>query len=287
MNDLIPEQIVDFHVHLFPDQLFEAIWKFFSEQYHWQIVYKMYYKQCIQYLLQNGVSHIVYSNYAHKKGVAEPLNRWNIKILNQNKNLYCFAAFHPDDDNSLQIAASVLEHPRVIGFKLHHLVQHFYPDDERLFPLYEMVIEKNKRILFHIGNGPVGSDHVGYKNFIPLLKRYPQLSVNIAHLGGHEFEPFFDLLKENKNMMMDTSFCFSKDDAFIFDLHPKILEKNKDQLLYGSDFPNLIFPRSEEIETLASFELSKAFYRQLFRENGRRLLDRHCTVEQQNGEQKP
>ena len=29
----LPETIIDFHVHLFPDELFDAIWKFFSREY--------------------------------------------------------------------------------------------------------------------------------------------------------------------------------------------------------------------------------------------------------------
>ncbi|MBT4089114.1 MAG: amidohydrolase family protein [Deltaproteobacteria bacterium] len=278
MNSLIPTQIIDFHVHLFPDPLFDAIWKFFSEQYKWQIIHNKYSQESIDYLKNKGVSRIIYSNYAHKKGVAKALNEWNIDTLNRNENLYCFAAFHPDDEDCLQMAKSVLDHPRVIGFKLQHLVQDFFPADERLFPLYEAVMEKNKRILFHVGTGPVANKYVGYKNFIPLLHRYPQLPANVAHLGGHEFKLFFDLLKDHKNMMMDTSFCFFRNGELSFNLSPEYLESNKDRLLYGSDFPNLIFPRSEEIETLAELKLSNAFYQQVFWDNGKRLLDKHCPL---------
>ncbi|NQU65449.1 MAG: amidohydrolase family protein, partial [SAR324 cluster bacterium] len=252
MNSMIPKQIIDFHVHLFPDPLFDAIWKFFSEQYSWEIIHKKYSQQCIDYLTDKGVIPIVYSNYAHKKGVAKGLNDWNIDILNRNENLYCFAAFHPDDEDGLTMAKSVLNHPRVIGFKLHHLVQNFFPDDERLFPLYEAVMEKNKRILFHVGTGPVGSPYVGYKNFSPLLRRYPQLPANVAHLGGLEFKQFFDLLDDHPNMMLDTAFCFFREEGSRFNLSSEYLETYKDRLLYGSDFPNLIFPRHEEIETLAT-----------------------------------
>lgn len=276
MKSIIPEQIIDFHVHLFPDPLFNAIWKFFSKHYSWEILQKKYYQQSINYLKDQGVTPIVYSNYAHKKGVAKALNDWNIDILNRNENLYCFAAFHPDDEDCLTMAESVLSHPRVIGFKLHHLVQDFFPSDERLFPLYETVMEKNKRILFHVGNGPAGNKYVGYENFIPLLRRYPQLPVNIAHLGGYEFKLFFDLLDDHENMMMDTAFCFFRKAEFSFNLSSDYLETYKDRLVYGSDFPNLVVHRNEEIEVLSELGLSKDFYSQVFWENGKRLLDNHC-----------
>ena len=70
---------------------------------------------------------IVFSNYAHKKGIAEPMNEWNLNILEKFTNLYCFAAFHPDDDNALKYAEQIISHPRVAGIKLHLQVQKFYP----------------------------------------------------------------------------------------------------------------------------------------------------------------
>ena len=169
----IPEKIIDFHVHLFPDKLFDAIWDSFAKIYNWNIIHRYYYKECIARLRQSGVGTIVYSNYAHRAGIAEGLNRWNIKILEEYEGLYCFAAYHPDDDNALEMAQRLLENPKILGFKLHHLVQNFYPCDVRLFPLYEMVIRKNKHILFHTGTGPVGNKYVGLGTFHEGGKKIP------------------------------------------------------------------------------------------------------------------
>ncbi len=276
----LPKKIIDFHVHLFPDKLFDAIWGFFSSVYDWKVIHKMYYKECVQYLNQRDVSHIVYSNYAHKKGVSAELNTWNKQILDEISNLYCFAAFHPEDDNTLEIARDVLKHPKVLGFKLQLLVQNFYPDDERLFPLYEMVIEQNKRILFHVGTGPVGNQYVGYEHFIKVLKRYPQLHANVAHMGGYEYKEFMDLLPDYPNLFLDTAFTFYKSMDSGFNLPPSSMEQNKDQLVYGSDFPNLIFPREEEIEVLQSYNLSEEFYQKLFFDNGLRLVKQHTKQEE-------
>jgi len=278
LSHRLPSQLIDFHVHLFPDQLFDAIWKFFETVYQWPILYPFYYQQCIAYLRQNSVKQIVYSNYAHKKGVAAYLNNWNLDVLKNNEDLYCFAAFHPDDENGLEMAARVLKHPRVLGFKLQLLVQNFYPADERLFPLYELVIEKNKRILFHVGTGPTGNSFVGYNNFLPLIRRYPDLPANIAHLGGFEFKQFFDLLQDYPKLMMDTAFCFFPKLNMVFDLPSEYLENHADRILYGSDFPNLLFPREEEIEALVSFGLSDRFYQDVFHNNAKRLLDIHCPL---------
>jgi len=90
----LPEKIIDFHVHLFPDKLFDAIWDSFVKNYNWNIIHRYYYKECIARLRQSGVGTVVYSNYAHRAGIAEGLNRWNVKILEEYEGLYCFAAYH-------------------------------------------------------------------------------------------------------------------------------------------------------------------------------------------------
>lgn len=268
----LPEKIIDFHVHLFPDKLFNAIWQYFSAAYGRSIIHEFYYRECIDYLHEKDVEYIVYSNYAHKKGIAKGLNKWNLKVLEEYPGLYCFAAYHPDDDDALDMARSLLDHPGILGFKLQLLVQRFYPHDERLFPLYEMVIEKGKRLLLHVGNGPVGNSFVGIDNFMKLLERYPDLPANVAHMGGLEYGEFIGLLDNFPNIFLDTTWAFLPQSGFMFDQGKEVLEIHKDRIIYGSDFPNLIYPRKEEIDCLLDLDLSQDFYKKVFRENGIALL---------------
>ena len=125
----LPPTIVDFHVHLFPDRLFEAIWDFFSKRYKWDVLHRLFWRDCISYLRERNVGPIAYSNYAHKEGVAAPLNAWNLEVLDEVPDLYCFAAYHPGDKDGLSMARKMLAHPRVLGFKLQLLVQRLYPHD--------------------------------------------------------------------------------------------------------------------------------------------------------------
>ena len=167
----LPDNIIDFHVHLFPDRLFESIWQFFEKGYGRSVLHHLYYRQCVDYLRQRGIGTIVYSNYAHKEGVAEGINAWNLKVLDEIPDLYCFAAYHPGDADALEMADKLIKHPHIIGFKLQLLVQRFYPHDERLIPLYEMVQASNKRMLLHVGTGPVGNE------FVALLKDSSLVSI--------------------------------------------------------------------------------------------------------------
>jgi predicted TIM-barrel fold metal-dependent hydrolase len=275
LNGLVSD-IVDFHVHLFPDRLFDAIWKSFSRDYGWDVIHQLYANDCMQYLRERGVGPVVFSNYAHKQGVAAGINRWNLEVLESDPDLYCFAAYHPDDEEGLEMARELLSHPRVLGFKLQLLVQRLYPHDERLLPLYDLVMERGKRMLLHVGSGPVGNEFVGLDNFLKLMRRYPTLSVNVAHMGSLEYRSFFELLPDYPGLMFDTSFAFLEKLGRVCDVPREDLERYRDRIVYGSDFPNVILPREDEIDYLLGLDLSDDFYRNVFHGNGMRLIGEHA-----------
>jgi len=270
----LPAQpIVDFHVHLFPDRLFEAIWKHFVADYGWSVLHRLYWRECVAYLRERGVGPIVYSNYAHRPGIAKGLNDWNLTVLEETSDLYCYAAYHPGDADALAMAASLLEHPRILGFKLQLLVQQFTPHDERLFPLYELVMAKGKRLLLHTGTGPVGNEFVGIVPFRKLMARYPELPAIVAHMGALEYRAFGELLADHPGIFLDTAFAFLPGLGAVCDLGAEFLEKHRERILYGSDFPNILFPREDEIDALLGLNLSQAFYDSVFRDNGLRLIE--------------
>jgi len=267
-----PKQFIDFHVHLFPDRMFDAIWHYFSSVYHWKVLHCMYARDCIHYLFDKNVCPFVYANYAHKKDVAQGLNQWNKKVLDEYDDIYCFAAFHPDDDNAMDIARDILDHPKVLGIKLQFLVTQFYPHDERLYPLYELIMKKNKRLLLHIGTGPAGNQYVGAAQFEPVLRQFNELPANIAHMGGFEYQQFMDFLGSYKNLYLDTTFSFLPKKELHFNLDVSWLLKYQDRIVYGSDFPNVIYPREAEIENLIKLGLSPEFYEKIFFKNGMHLI---------------
>jgi predicted TIM-barrel fold metal-dependent hydrolase len=270
----LPEKIIDLHVHLFPDRLFDSIWKFFSSGYGMDVLHRLYYRECVEYLRERGVGPIVYSNYAHKPGIARGLNEWNLRVLDEIPDLYCFAAYHPGDDDALSMARDLLLHPRVLGFKLQLLVQRFYPYDERLLPLYGLVMERGKHMLIHAGNGPVGNEFTGAGHFRKLMDIFPDLPVTVAHMGALEYREFMAFLDAYPRMYMDTSFTFLPGLSMRFDLGSEALEKHRGRIFYGSDFPNIIFPREDEIDHLLGLGLSREFYEDVFFGNGMSLIRR-------------
>jgi uncharacterized protein len=271
----IPEPIVDFHVHLFPDGFFDAIWRFFKDRLGVDVLYRLYWRPCVAHLRERGVGPIVFSNYAHKKGVAKTLNDFSLAALGEDQDLYCFAAYHPDDDDAVAMAERMLDHPRILGIKLQCVVQDLSPLDGRLFPMYERVIERGKRLLLHAGTGPVrAGEHTGVATFRRLLRRYPDLPAVVPHMGGLEFQAFLGLLDDHPLLYLDTSYAFVPGTPYRFPLGAETLERHRGQILYGSDFPNVIHPRESEIRCLEEMGLSADFYAKVFRDNGLKLLGR-------------
>ena len=67
--------VVDAHVHLFPDGVFEAIWRWF-DTHGWPIRYKLHTPKVLDFLFTRGVSRFVALHYAHKPGMARALNEY-------------------------------------------------------------------------------------------------------------------------------------------------------------------------------------------------------------------
>ena len=76
--------------------------------------------------------------------------------------------------------------------------------------------------------------------------------------------------------MWYTSFSFLPEMNIFSELRIEDLERHQDRVLYGSDFPNLIFPYDMEIHEIRKLELSDAVKKKFLYDNGHRLLRETC-----------
>ena len=79
--------VIDAHVHIFPQNFFSAVWKWF-DQNGWHIRYQLTSSQVLEFLRSHGVQHIIAFQYAHKPGIANDLNKsWWENALSMTKEL--------------------------------------------------------------------------------------------------------------------------------------------------------------------------------------------------------
>jgi len=275
-------EYIDAHSHFFPPQIFSAIWSYFEQPDEsgnvkgWSINYKLPTEELVRFLeLQNVKAYTTY-NYAHKEGVAEYINEWVKEFCTTHKNAIPFGCVWPDDKNRTEYIRKIIEDYNFLGIKIQPLVQEFYPDDKRMYEVYNILLDHGKWICFHAGTAPYRNKYVGYKNFIKFINRYPDMKVVIAHMGAFEYEKFFHLLDKYENLYLDTTMIYIPDNIFPErkSKQPKLEEliSYQDRILFGSDFPNIPYDYQLSTKGLLEFDLSKNFYENIFFNNAKRLF---------------
>lgn len=278
---------IDTHCHFFPPQIFEAIWNFFEQPdsdgnpQGWIIKYKDPIEILVEILESKNVVAYTTYNYAHKKGVAEFINDWTIKFVKGHKRAIPFGCVWPDDKDRLDYIGKIFYEFDFLGLKIQPLVQNFYPDDKRLYQIYDIIVDLGKWFTIHAGTAPYANEFVGYSHFKKFIEKYPNMNVIVAHLGAYEYQEFFKLLDIYENLYLDTSMVYIPGEIYHKwkrDLDyptPEELLSYQDRLLYGSDYPNIPFEYETSTKGLFNLNLPRKFYENIFYNNAKKLFNIH------------
>jgi len=273
---------IDAHTHFFPPQIFKAIWSYFEKpdengnESGWSINYKLSTEELVSFLNNQNVKSFTTYNYAHKRNVAAYINEWVKQFCDKYENAIPFGCVWPDDKDRVDYIRTIFDDYQFYGIKIQPLVQEFYFDDERMYEIYDLVLDRGKWICFHAGTAPYRNKYVGYKNFMKFLDKYPDMNVIIAHMGAFEYSKFLQLLDNHENLYLDTTMIYIPNNIFPERItkRPKVedLISYQDKILYGSDFPNI--PYNYELSTLGLLELDlpRKFYEKIFYENAKQLF---------------
>jgi len=265
----------DAHVHLFPEQLFDAIWGWFSSS-GWDIPYANWeLGSYVDYLKEMGMDCAFLLTYAHKPDMSLELNRWVRDFCRQYPCFIPFACIHPLDSNLEEVIFTVMDDWQFAGFKLQLSVQQFAADDSRLEPIYQAVLERHKPIIIHTGTAPYSEDDplLGLDHLERVMIRWPELKVVIPHLGFYEFEKAFSLIERYPNVYLDTSWVLG---------NPKVqlpvsrlvyfMERYPQRFLYGSDFPIMEYKPESGLDALLSLGLTRETLHSILIGNARSLI---------------
>lgn len=227
----------DAHVHLFPDGLLSAIYRWFRED-GWHLPYALPHVDLLRRLEREGVHGASVLLYAHRPGIAAGLNAWLRDLVRRHPWLVPFGTVHPDDEDMAGEVRRCLDEYGFAGIKVHCNVQRVAPDDPRLEPLFALAEERRVPIVIHAGRLPYPDAFTGAHRFRRLLARHPALRVQVAHLGADEWEAFFGLLDEYEGVVLDTAWIAGN--PRFRPLPDPVLQgisRHPDRILFGSDFP--------------------------------------------------
>lgn len=270
-------KIFDAHVHFFPDPMFQAIWNWFDEN-AWKIQYKISADEAVRLLKERGIERFLALNYSHKPGIALTLNKWTYEFCQKYPDAIPLGTVHPDDKSRDAILDKCFGDYKFFGIKQHCHVMSIRPDDERMFPIYEKVIEHDKIFVLHAGQGPSlrgykeSTQEISGVRFVkPVLKRYPKLKLIIPHLGSDESDEFFELLQDFPNLWLDTTMVLAG--FFPGQIPWNKIEQFSDRILYGSDFPNIPYEMMSEIKAILGSDLSFEAKEKILYSNAHQLLE--------------
>ena len=100
------------------------------------------------------------------------------------------------------------------GIKFQTLLQHCYPNDRRLYPIYEKAYELGLVVLFHSGavafTQEFGIPHITkYAHPIHVDEvafDFPNMRIIIAHMGGNYFYEGMIMAEKHDNIFLDTAY---------------------------------------------------------------------------------
>lgn len=268
--------VVDAHIHLFPDRLFEALWRWFDE-HAWPVRYRLRSDELIEFLATRGVGSFVALHYAHRPGLARDLNDYLLAIARRHPQVIPTATVFPGERGAREeLRRAFGEGAR--GVKIHCHVQRVAPDDPRLDEVFEEATRAGAPVVMHSGREPAspayGVDTRALCSVAAVdrvLTRHPGLTLVVPHLGADEFAGYEALLDRHPGLYLDTTMAIAG--YFPGGPDPGLLARRADRLLYGSDAPNLPYAWSRELSVLAGRpDLSAAAARAIVSGNARRLF---------------
>jgi|GEM_PF-1478873 len=232
--------IVDAHVHLLPDRVFEAIREWFSREVSWTLptVTKA---DVLEYMkaLDGGVCF----PYAHEPGVARSMNRTVANAVDGLDHVVGLATVHAGDDDRADVVREGFD-AGLAGIKLHCPVQEFPPSDPRLEPVYELAVERDYPVIVHASSHPFyrDSDLVDPAATKRVLECFPELRLCVPHLGLFETDAFLDLADRYDGVAFDTAVAVGEQVHEIIGTRDEEypIERIRlyaDRVMFGTDYP--------------------------------------------------
>ncbi|NLH48849.1 MAG: amidohydrolase [Myxococcales bacterium] len=264
---------VDAHVHLFPDELFAAISRWFAAA-GWELPYQTRTADILRTLSLLGVREFWALPYAHKPGIADALNEYIAGQQRDDPRVIGFFTVHPADENPAATARRALDELGLHGLKLHAEVQGMALDDVRLDGVFALLEARGVPCILHAGNAPYPEkiERLDVAHLAGRLARNPRLKAVIAHLGAPQTADYLELMDRYSELRLEVSFAHVPP---WYEQPPAMLARlgrYADRLLFGSDFPYVTFPYAWQVRSWLRVDWVRERADDFFGGNARRLL---------------
>jgi predicted TIM-barrel fold metal-dependent hydrolase len=184
-----------------------------------------------------------------------------------------FASVDPNTDaDPAALLLRYLDSGPIRGLKLYPSYQFFYPNEPRVYPLYELCAERGLPVLFHIGSSVIPGTRMKYCDPIyldDLAADFPELVVVMAHGGrGFWYDACAFLAAHHANFYIDLTGLVPRR---LLEHFPT-LERIADKVVFGSDWPAVPRSVAANVEAIRQLGLTNSALHKILRANAARLL---------------
>ena len=259
-------KIIDSHCHIYPDKIAQKASASTSDFYKMPSLFDGKISTLIERGVTAGIDHFVVQSVATSPMQVSGINRFIAKAVSDSNGLFTgLGTLHPDSEN-LEAEIEEIIALGLKGVKLHPDIQHVGIDDVRMCKIYELC-RSRLPILMHTGDSRF--DFSNPNRMLPVLEKYPDLTVVGAHFGGWSvWDEAVEKLCNFKNFYVD---CSSSLYAMTPEKAKELIEAyGAERVLFGTDYP--MWDIETEIERFMQIELTDKQRKDILYNNTERLF---------------
>jgi uncharacterized protein len=174
----------------------------------------------------------------------QAFNRWACDVAAGHPRFTVFAAVDPivlGGEPGAAHLRDMVERHGAGGVKIHPVVQGFMPEDPRMHPIYEACVELGIPVLSHSGSARGGATYGEPSAFAAVLRRFPDLTLVLAHLGGGAWRQTAALAEAFPQVAFDLceiiAWTGAPNAPTSRELAKLILDIGPERVMLGTDFP--------------------------------------------------
>jgi len=282
--------IIDAHNHILPQRRLDGLSIWLGQVFpHHPLAGKPFTVDfVIKDLLRKGVNYIFNLVFPMNPSETEELNLFSHHLSKKYHAVIPFGSLHIGNEDKKGIVHRCIKELGLSGFKLHPYVQGFSPDDEKLYPAYEMMEEFGTIINIHTGFEvayPKRKVTITLATIEKLVKKFSSLTFVVSHMFYPRLDEAVYLLETYSNVYVDMTNIFSaivqdEKNGINRDIGREILidtlQKWSKRSVFGSDHPAGMSDLDTILLDFNSFNLNNDLKRDLLFETADSLVHHVC-----------
>lgn len=260
-------EIIDIHTHIYPDKIARKAADSVRDFYELEGSIRM--DGTVDMLLEEGkkagISTFVVLPVSNTPTRVRSINSFILEQTKLHDNFIGFGTLHAEMEGLCEEVDWITEQG-LRGIKMHPDSQRFAIDDQRLFPVYDM-IQGKLPVMLHMGDWRYNYSHP--VRLRRILSMFPKLEVIAAHFGG------YSMYHTARELLWDTDCVFDISSSLMFlekgEPERYIQSYGAERCAYGTDYP--LWDPVGEVTRFRQLNLTDAQFEQIASKTAKRVLN--------------